>query len=335
MTKTSNQAFHLKNLNELRSEIKRMKQGIQVSDDVSVLGTSLKAGGKVVPNRFCVLPMEGGDALPDGSPGELTVRRYTRFAAGGWGMIWVEATAFLADARSNPSQLCLLPGNVGAFERLVKSIRNSARGRNVVIILQLTHPGRYCRPDGTAKPYITHHNPALDRMHGIAKDYPVVTDEYLDRLQDAFVGAARLAAQAGFDGVDVKCCHKNLLAELLASRTRNGKYGGSFGNRTRFLREVVARTRKEVPGLLLASRMSAYDAVAYPYGFAVALEGKPAANHGDTQRRIAQQRNRTVKLVFRERRHRTVNPSNGRFGHGMRYFRSPGIATYPALKRQG
>ncbi len=99
-----------------------------------------------------------------------------------------------------------------------------------------------------------------------------VTDEYLDRLQDTYVEAARLAARAGFDGVDVKSCHRYLVSELLASHAREGKYGGSFENRTRFLREVMGRIRDEVPGLFVTTRMNVYDAISYPYGFGVSTE---------------------------------------------------------------
>ena len=72
-----------------------------------------------------------------------------------------------------------------------------------------------------------------------------------------------MARETGFDFVDVKCCHGYLLHELLAAHTRPGPYGGSFENRTRFLRSVVERIRSEVPGLRVAVRFSAFDTVPY------------------------------------------------------------------------
>ena len=76
----------------------------------------------------------------------------------------------------------------------------------------------------------------------------MISDAELDRLQDRYVAAARLACPDGFDFVDIKQCHRYLLNELLAARTRPGKYGGSFENRTRFIREVVGRVATRVPG---------------------------------------------------------------------------------------
>lgn len=270
MAMSYHDSFHLKDLDQLRSEIGRQSLDIPVSADVAVLGDPLKIGSRIVPNRFCVQPIEGYDAEPDGSPGGLTFRRYMRYAAGGFGLIWIEATAVMQEARSNQAQLFLHKKNLLAFSELVKSARLQARnsfGRDVVVMLQLAHSGRYSRPDGVPAPVLVHHNPELDSAHDISADFPLVTDEYLDRLRDVYISTAGLAAEAGFDGVDIKSCHNDMPSELLAAFTRTGRYGGSFENRTRFLRETVAAVRCEFPELIVASRLSVYDTASYPYGF--------------------------------------------------------------------
>jgi NADPH-dependent glutamate synthase beta subunit-like oxidoreductase/2,4-dienoyl-CoA reductase-like NADH-dependent reductase (Old Yellow Enzyme family) len=272
MEATKHERFHLKNLDGLRAEIERLGLQVPIDQDVSVLSTPLTIAGRQMPNRFSVQPMEGFDAHPDGSPGELTFRRYRRYAGGGFGLIWFEATAVLEEARSNPGQLWLHAGNVGAFRELVEVTRQAARegfGRDVILVVQLTHSGRYSKPAGRPRPLIAHRSPILDPQHNLPDDYPVVTDEYLDCLQDTYVEAAKLAAEAGFDGVDVKACHRYLVSELLASFTREGRYGGSFENRTRLLHETLARIKAEVPGVFVTTRMNAYDAMRYPYGFGV------------------------------------------------------------------
>jgi len=269
------QRFHLKNLDQLRAEIKRLGLEMPIDEDVSVLSTPLTIAGQRTPNRFSVQPMEGFDAHPDGAPGELSFRRYRRYGSGGFGLIWFEATAVMEEARSNPGQLWLHAGNVGAFRELVESTRKAAQdslGRDVILIVQLTHSGRYSKPTGRPLPLIAHRSPILDPRHDLPEDYPVVTDDYLDRLQDTYIEAAKLAAEAGFDGVDIKSCHRYLVSELLASFTREGKYGGSFENRTRLLRESLARIKAEVPGVFITTRMNAYDAISYPYGFGVDKE---------------------------------------------------------------
>lgn len=220
--------------------------------------------------------MEGFDSTADGAPGPLSFRRYTRYAKGGFGLVWMEATAVRNEGRSNPGQLCIHNDNVAVFRDLIQTMRKTAKdafGRDLVIVIQLTHSGRYSKPTGIPQPIIAHHSPVLDPLHKLLTDYPLVTDDYLDRLQDTYVDAARLAAEAGVDGVDIKSCHRYLVSELHASFTREGKYGGSFENRTRLLREVLTRIHDTVPGLFVTTRMNAYDAMDYPYGFGMDRQG--------------------------------------------------------------
>ena len=264
--------FHIKDLQALRDELAALGLVLPLDENITVLGEPLSIGWRSVPNRFAIQPMEGFDSVEDGGPGPLTFRRYKRYAEGGTGLIWFEATAVLAEARSNPRQLCIHPGNVDGFRRLVAETRNAARhkyGRDPVLVIQLTHSGRYSKPAGVPRPIIAHHSAVLDPRHKLPPDYPLVTDDYLDRLQDVYVEAARLAADAGFDGVDVKSCHRYLVSELLASFTREGRYGGSFENRTRLLRETLHKIAKALPQVFITTRMNAFDAIDYPYGFGV------------------------------------------------------------------
>jgi len=266
------QRFHYQNIEQLQEDLARLELNLPVETDVSALADPVRIGGRRTPNRFVVHPMEGFDAAADGSPQELTFRRYRRYAEGGAGLIWFEATAVLNEARSNPGQLFLDQGNVEAFRRLAEETRRAAlteHGWEPILVIQLTHSGRYSKPCGIPVPIIAHHSAILDPLHKLPADYPLVTDDYLDRLQDVFVAAARLAAQAGFDGVDIKSCHRYLLSELLASFTREGRYGGSFENRTRMLRETLARVAYEVPEVFVTTRLNVYDGIGYPYGFGV------------------------------------------------------------------
>lgn len=280
---TNRQRFHYRTLDEIKEDVRQRGINIPFADDLGILGTPVTFAGHTLTNRFAVHPMEGFDADPDGSPGPLAFRRYRRYAEGGAALIWFEATAVLREARSNPSQFWLHEGSVDTYARLVENTRKAARkfyGREPVLIVQLTHSGRYSKPDGFPQPLIAHHSAILDCKHGLPPDYPLVTDDYLDRLQDIFVNAAKLAVQAGFDGIDIKGCHRYLLAELHASHTREGRYGGSFENRTRMLRESLARVKNEVPGVFITTRLNAYDAIPYPYGFGVDHEDyrKPDLN---------------------------------------------------------
>jgi 2,4-dienoyl-CoA reductase-like NADH-dependent reductase (Old Yellow Enzyme family) len=91
----------------------------------------------------------------------------------------------------------------------------------------------------------------------------VFTDDELEALIDDYVAAAKLAAAVGFDFVDLKCCHGYLGHELLSGFSRPGRFGGSFENRTRFIRELIGRVGVEVPDLAIGVRLSAFDFVPY------------------------------------------------------------------------
>jgi 2,4-dienoyl-CoA reductase-like NADH-dependent reductase (Old Yellow Enzyme family) len=271
----SHARFHLRDLDSLHRELDRLRIRLPIAEDLSILAREVTIAGRRVPNRFAVQPMEGFDSTPDGGPGQFSFRRYERYAAGGSGLIWFEATAILPEARSNPRQFALHAGDVDAFARLVEATRRAAQaafGRDVLAVIQLTHSGRYSKPAGRPRPMIAHHNPVLDPKHHLPADYPLVSDDYLDRLQDVYVQAAKLAQRAGFDGVDIKACHRYLVSELLASHTREGRYGGPLENRSRLLREVTGRIHGEVPGLFATTRINLYDALPHPFGFGVSRD---------------------------------------------------------------
>ncbi len=263
--------FSFHSVNDLRAAIRELGVDLAVQDDAAPLLTPVEGGAVRLPNRFVALPMEGCDGTPDGAPDELTFRRYRRFAGGGAGLIWFEATAVVEQARANPRQLWIHEKTIPAFARLLEETLAAAPARPFSVI-QLTHSGRYSRPGRAPQPIIAHRSPYLDPIHKLGPDYPVITDDELERLEDAYVAAARCAYRAGFDAVDVKACHRYLVSELHASHTREGRYGGSFENRTRFFRNIVGKIRNAVPGLTVTSRMNVYDAMAHPYGFGVDRE---------------------------------------------------------------
>jgi 2,4-dienoyl-CoA reductase (NADPH2) len=267
--------FNFKNLDAIREKAAEVGANISFSQDLSPLAREVKIGSKKASNSMAVLPMEGCDSERDGSPSDLVRRRYARFASGGAGLLWFEACAVVEEGRANPLQMWLRKSNVSEFSSLVKESHNVAAKRfgqdfRQIYILQLTHSGRYSRPVDKAAPMAPQHDPLLDPKVGLAPDAPVVTDMYLDDLVRKYVEAALLAKEAGFDGVDIKSCHRYLLSELLASHTREGRYDGSFEGRTRFLISVLKEVRAAVgDDFILACRLNVYDAHPYPYGWGV------------------------------------------------------------------
>lgn len=233
----------------------------------SPLGKSAGAGGFVIGNRFCILPMEGWDGTTDGGPTELVRRRWRRFGESGAKLIWGgEAVAVRHDGRANPNQLMINETTVGEIASLreeMESVHQERFGstKDLLVGLQLTHSGRFAKPNEKTRPEprIAYRHPVLDGRLGIEDDGPLLSDGDLDRLIEDFVRAARLAEDAEFRFVDVKHCHGYLGHELLSGFDRPGKYGGDFEGRTRFLRRIVAGVRAEAPSLDLGVRVSVFD----------------------------------------------------------------------------
>ncbi len=265
--------FRFRDRAGLEKRIGELGLDIPLADDLSPLFTPLAVGGKAVANRLVTLPMEGADADPAGAPTDLTFRRYRRFARGGCGLIWFEAAAVRPEGRGNPRQLMASERTAGSLARLVEETRRAAAerfgaGRPLLLILQLTHAGRFAKPEGRPSPVIAQHNPVLDSRMRLSADHALITDSSLDALREDYVRAASLAARAGFDGVDIKACHGYLVSELLAARARaDSRYGGPFANRSRFLLETIQKIRVEAPGLLVGTRLNLYDAIPWPFGF--------------------------------------------------------------------
>ncbi len=257
---------------EFNIQNRELDTELPYSENISVLGKKLTIGNKATPNRLACQAMEGCDGNYDGTPGELTLRRYERFSEGGAGLIWYEATAVMNEGRANPRQLYIDEKNIDAFKKQVEAIKEKAIKKNgiePVIIMQATHSGRYSKPEGIPAPLIAYNNPIFEKDSPISSDR-IVTDEHIDRVKEALINASSLAEKAGFDGVDIKACHRYLNCELLSAYERKGKYGGSFENRTRLLRESI-RGAMEVTDkdFIVTSRMNVYDGFPYPYGFGV------------------------------------------------------------------
>ncbi len=271
------EAFHYRTLDQLRQTLRRLGLTLPLSENYSVLAQPLRLkNGKASQNRIVVQPMEGCDGTPDGRPGALTLRRYKRFAESGAGMIWAEATAVCAEGRANPRQLWICPENVGALGRMVEQIKETSMKKNgfaPLVIMQATHSGRYAKPNGVPEPVIAYQNPLFEKTKPISPA-SIITDDELKALEELYGRAARLAEQAGFDGIDIKACHRYLVSELLSAYGRPGIYGGSFENRTRLYRNAALSARAAVSsGMLVTSRLNVYDGFPYPYGFGVTERG--------------------------------------------------------------
>ncbi len=239
----------------------------------SPLSEPIEVGGFQVGNRWCIHPMEGWDANPDGSPTEYTLRRWRRFGLSGAKLIWGgEAAAVQPDGRANPNQTLATAENREGLAALLHELQDGHREQTgsldgLLVGLQLTHSGRFCKPNDKKRfePRIAYHHPLLDQKFGIdPKDASLVwTDDQLEVLIDNYVAAAKLSHEVGYQFVDIKACHGYLLHEFLSARHRPGKFGGDLQGRSRLMLEIIRRVRTEVPGLLIGVRLSLFDIVPF------------------------------------------------------------------------
>lgn len=232
-----------------------------------LLFSPLTLRGLEVANRLWMPPMCQYSAV-DGLVQPWHRRHYLERAIGGAGLLLVEATGVQARGRISPACLGLWnDAQAEAFAPLVADVH--AAGAKFGI--QLAHAGRKA---STQVPWVGSGAVATGAggweavgpgSEPFDPTYPVpralTDDEILEVVAD-FAQAARRAVAAGFDTVEIHGAHGYLIHQFLSPLTnhRSDRWGGSFENRTRLARDVVAAVRKVIPDRMpLLLRLSATD----------------------------------------------------------------------------
>ena len=203
-----------------------------ISENLSVLTQPFTLHGKKVPNRMGIHPLEGFDGTPEGAPSDLIFRRYKRYAEGGSGLLWYESIAISHDGRCNPLQMVIDQHTLGDIKRLVQETNQAAQNafgqdHKPYTVLQLTHSGRRSNDmNWKPTPLAVVENPYMDdhtSIDGSTGSIEIATDEKIEQIIADFIQGAVMAAEAGFDSVDIKVCHEYILRELLSAFTRKGE----------------------------------------------------------------------------------------------------------------
>ena len=244
--------------------------------------SAVSVNGKRIGNRIAIQPMEGWDGTTTGGITDDVRRRWQRFGESGAKLIYGgEAMAVRPDGRANPNQLIITEDNKRDLAEIRDLLVQAHRERfqtadDLVIGFQLTHSGRFCKPTDKKRmePRVAYRHPILDRRFNVTTDAQVFTDDEIERLIEAYIAAARIAWDVGADFVDIKHCHGYLLHEFLSAYPRPGKFGGSFENRTRILKEIVAGIRASGNRIDLGVRLSAFDFVPFKPDPAQSQPGK-------------------------------------------------------------
>ena len=254
--------FHYKSLEEVKEKCMELGVDLPFAEDTTSLTKPIDIKKFHIPNRLGVAPMEGADSTPDGKPTEYTERRYVNEAKGGVGIIWYEAISLSEEGRSSKTQLLINEDNLDSFKRLNEKVKEAglkANGFVPLLVMQSNHSGRYSNPGNKPAPMIAERNSWLESFRS-ADDSCIVSDDYLKRMEDLFGESALLAKKAGFDAVDIKCCHGYLFQEVAAAYNRPGEYGGSYENRTRLLKNSIRAAKVYESGdFFVTARIGIYD----------------------------------------------------------------------------
>ena len=243
--------------------------GLKTRSPVPPMFTPYTLRGITLKNRVVVSPMAQYSCV-DGVPGDYHLVHLGARALGGAGMVMVEMSCTSADARITPG----CPGlwndaQRDAFKRIVDFVH---QGSDAKIAIQIGHAG----PKGsTNAPW-----QGTGADHALASgNWPLLAASALPYLKDGavpramtrdgmdsvladFVHSAKLAAQAGFDWLELHCAHGYLLSSFISPLTnrRSDEYGGSLDNRLRYPLEVFAAVRAVWPSdLPISVRISAHD----------------------------------------------------------------------------
>ncbi|MDB6029721.1 MAG: namA 1, partial [Verrucomicrobiales bacterium] len=280
----------LKTVQDFRSHVASLGVEIPCEDSI-VTGTDspltqpvpqVMVNGKTIGNRWAVQPMEGWDATPTGGATDEVRRRWQRFGESGAKLIYGgEAMAVRPDGRANPNQLIITEDNkrdLADIRGILMRAHQERYGKidNLVIGFQLTHSGRFCKPNDKFRmePRVAYRHPILDKKFKISSDDQVFKDAEIEELIQCYIRAAKIAWDVGADFVDLKHCHGYLLHEFLSAFTRPGKFGGSFENRTRILREIISGIRASGNKIDIGVRLSAFDFVPFRPDPALSQPGK-------------------------------------------------------------
>ena len=269
----------LKTVEDFRKHVASL--GIELPcEDAIVSGTTsplaqpvdgVTINGKRIGNRWAIHPMEGWDGTTTGGITDEVRRRWQRFGESGAKLIYGgEAMAVRPDGRANPNQLIIIEQNKKELAEIREILVQAHRERfgtadDLVIGFQLTHSGRFCKPTDKKRmePRVAYRHPILDKKFNVTSDAQMFTDSEIEELIQCYIRAAKVAWDVGADFVDIKHCHGYLLHEFLSAFTRPGKFGGSFENRTRILRDIIAGIRAGGNKIEIGVRLSAFDFVPF------------------------------------------------------------------------
>lgn len=208
------------------------------ASDLSIFDP-ISVSGKILKNRLAHTPTVTNLGC-DGSPTQEQIKYYERIARGGVGLIITEGMSI--HRTSHPNDHIVRLHDPKSWEGL-KSLAEAVRKYDVKILPQLWHVGRQQLWGPKVAPWGVSYS--ADPFSGVSPH--VMSEDEIYEIQDAYIASASKIYELGFDGIELHGAHGYLITQFLSPWTnrRSDKFGGSFENRIRFVREITSRVRKE------------------------------------------------------------------------------------------
>ncbi|MSP45732.1 MAG: hypothetical protein EXQ83_07680 [Xanthobacteraceae bacterium] len=227
---------------------------------MNILLTPARIGPAEIPNRIVMPPMTTRGSDEEGNVTDQTVAYYMARVRGGVGLITVEMASPEKGGRHRRRELGIYhDGFIPGLTRLVGEIHRGGSKASI----QLGHGGGHTRVDICGEqpvaPSAIPHPVYETTLETIVPE--AMTRERIALTTANYAAAARRAAQAGFDCVEIHAAHGYLISQFHApfENRRTDEYGGSLENRARFGLDVLRAVKAAVPSLGVIYRLSVDD----------------------------------------------------------------------------
>lgn len=256
----------MSDINAIRVEASKTGLFLPLIESTDAITAPAELHGRSLPNR-AVLQMTGGyDADENGAPTAATVQRYTEAVSETcYGIVFLEPAAVTPEARTEVGQLMLIPALQEAFQSFCAAIKEAslaAHGTAPLIVALLDHAGHHALIPAAA-----------ECSQNFPTDAPLISDDEMTQLVISCAEAAKAAAQAGCDGIALNVTGRNLFGESLAAFHREGRFGGDFDDRTRFVRDCYTAMKLSAGNLFFSIRLCLSDGLPQPDGWGMSMSG--------------------------------------------------------------
>jgi len=253
-------------IQEIRISASNQGLFLPLIKETDALSQAAELHGTTLPNRAVLQMQPQYDADENGAPTDKTVARYTEAVRSAqYSIVFLEPIAVQDDARAQIGQPVLKKDTVPAFATLCKAIReasSAAHGTSPLLVALLDHAGHRALSPAAAE-----HSPNLPTAA------PLLSDEDFTQLVITCGEAAAFAEKAGFSGAALNVSSRNLFGESLAAFHRDGKFGGDFDDRSRFVRDCYTAMKMTTDTLFFSIRLCLSDGLPQPDGWGMSIGG--------------------------------------------------------------